>query len=305
EEFNQYDLDEWAEAHGEEQQISAAFFTGNNKGKFHRGNTKNNVPRTGITCYYCQGKGHIKRDCPRFKASSTGNHPHGAASSGSNSNSSGSGGAASCAKCGMRNHRTDQHDDNKLPRHLRGKQQQHVSGGSSVLTADFALSAMPWAEAAPIDMVEKNSNMSTSFFLDSACSANMTGNKSLFTGPLRKCEVKRIELANKNIIPINECGTVVLQVKDGKNKKVKITLPNVYYNPSIQHNLLSLGELDEQNWQFHSGSTAATLCSPSGITIPLKRFGRMYVLEQNYYRYSQIDQLNETGNVQCYSGFNT
>ena len=74
--------------------------------------------------------------------------------------------------------------------------------------------------------------------MDSGCSNHMSGARSLFQdlNELQKMQV-RLELEDDKKIQVERRGTIVVKINHGKVKH----LHNIFYVPSLAHNLLSVG----------------------------------------------------------------
>ena len=79
------------------------------------------------------------------------------------------------------------------------------------------------------------------WFLDSACSNHMTGNKELFSS-LDTSIQSEVKLGNDCKVKVNGKGVIVVYVKDGKRR----TIHDVYYVLGLMCNLLSVGQLLEK-----------------------------------------------------------
>ena len=76
------------------------------------------------------------------------------------------------------------------------------------------------------------------WLLDSAFSNNMTGNKNLVEN-LDQCVKTEVKLRTDKTMVVDGKGVVKILTKQGELK----TISEVYYVPSLKHNLLSVGQL--------------------------------------------------------------
>ena len=79
------------------------------------------------------------------------------------------------------------------------------------------------------------------WFLDSACSNNMTRNKKLFSS-LDTSIQSEVKLGNECKVKVNGKGVIVVYSKNGERR----TIHDVYYVPGLMCNLLSVGQLMEK-----------------------------------------------------------
>ena len=74
------------------------------------------------------------------------------------------------------------------------------------------------------------------WFLDSGCSNHMTENKELFSN-LDDSVKSKIKLGNDSILHVMGKGVINVLAKTGE----RMFIPNVYYVPTLTHNLMSVG----------------------------------------------------------------
>ena len=85
--------------------------------------------------------------------------------------------------------------------------------------------------------------------MDSGCSFHMTSNKSWFQN-LAERDSGSVLLGNDLACRIRGIGLVGFRMRDG----LELVLQNVRYVPDLKKNLISLGELDSQGFNFRGGN---------------------------------------------------
>lgn len=85
-----------------------------------------------------------------------------------------------------------------------------------------------------------NSSMEGMWFLDSGCSNHMTGNRQWFIEFDEEYK-HSVKLENNMRMAVTGKGSIRLQT--GETKQV---ISDVYYNPELRNNLLSMGQLQEK-----------------------------------------------------------
>ena len=126
-----------------------------------------------------------------------------------------------------------------------------------------------------------------SWGVDSMASCHCTGNKENLTG-LKHCTPTQVQVADGNFVTCDQRGTLQLKVagtkgedEDQVDKRVLVTLEDVYFNPRFAANLLSWGVLKTLNWQLRSSKNESYVVTPGGTKVPLSTRGRVLVLEHN------------------------
>ena len=92
------------------------------------------------------------------------------------------------------------------------------------------------------------------WFLDNGCSNHMTRNRELFSN-LDDFVTSEIKLGNNSIVPIMGKGVINVLAKKGEKKFI----PNVYYVPTLTHNLMSVGQLDGKGYKVIFKDNACTI----------------------------------------------
>ena len=89
------------------------------------------------------------------------------------------------------------------------------------------------------------------WFLDSGCSNHMSGIKSIFRD-IDETHKLNVRLGDNKQIQVEGKGTIEVKTNQGKVKY----LDNVFYIPTLSHNLLSVGQLIDDGYSviFDEGS---------------------------------------------------
>lgn len=97
--------------------------------------------------------------------------------------------------------------------------------------------------------------------VDTMASVHVTGNKKVFSGPLRPSKEIRVEVANGDVVSASMTGDVRMQLVSTAGEKVSVRL-RVYYSARFGANLLSWGRLKLEGWglssELESGSFIMT-----------------------------------------------
>lgn len=98
-----------------------------------------------------------------------------------------------------------------------------------------------------------NDDESRVWFVDSGCSNHMSGTRSMFK-EIDESQRKHIRLGDNKQIQVEGKGTVVVETDHGQVR----LLHNVFFIPSLAHNLLSVGQLMNTRYSilFYDGSFA-------------------------------------------------
>jgi transposase InsO family protein len=124
-----------------------------------------------------------------------------------------------------------------------------------------------------------------SWGIDSMASCHVTGNRDILYG-LKHCAPTQVQVADGNFVTCDQRGTVDLKVMgrtadDEAEKRVSVTLQDVYYSERFAANLLSWGVLKSLNWRLNSSKSETYVVTPGGTKVPLSTRGRVLVLEHN------------------------
>ena len=82
------------------------------------------------------------------------------------------------------------------------------------------------------------------WYLDNGCSNHMSGNKSLFSF-IDKTFKSKIKMGNNETIFIVGKRSIMVCTKQGEKKEIQ----NVYFSPSMKHNLMSVGQLIQNGYK--------------------------------------------------------
>lgn len=74
------------------------------------------------------------------------------------------------------------------------------------------------------------------WYLDNGCSNHMSGNESLFSFIDKNIKFE-IRMENNGIVLVVGKGSIMIYTKQGEKQEIQ----NVYFAPSIKHNLMSVG----------------------------------------------------------------
>ena len=84
------------------------------------------------------------------------------------------------------------------------------------------------------------------WFLDSGCSNHMSGSKEIFS-VIDESVKSEVKLGNDHQILVMEKGSISIRTKKGEENEI----PDVYYVPGLQHNLISIGQLVQKGYRIH------------------------------------------------------
>ena len=82
------------------------------------------------------------------------------------------------------------------------------------------------------------------WYLDSGCSNHMTGHKNLFV-ELDESVRGKVNFGNDNQVEVLGKGTLAIVAKKG----IIMYVHDIFYVPSLKHNLLSVGQLNSKNYK--------------------------------------------------------
>ena len=159
-------------------------------------------------CHHCHQKGHIRRDCAKWKSSKSGNNGGGAAT-----NNGGGGG-------GVSNFTVSQNVGVKV-------------GLNPTFSPEFAFK------------VCEDSVGDDDWWIDSGASNHMSPNESDFLNYTEFEEPVKVNLADKSHLLALGSGDVGIQLYDINNRTVDVKLKNTLYIPTIQNKLFSVSSAVE------------------------------------------------------------
>jgi hypothetical protein len=99
----------------------------------------------------------------------------------------------------------------------------------------------------------------TSWFLDTGASNHMMGRRDAFT-ELDTGITGTVKLGDGSNVKICERGTILFKCRNGEHR----TLIEVYYLPRLQSNIVSIGQLDEANYETRIHGGVLRLWDPDG-----------------------------------------
>ncbi|KAI3690759.1 hypothetical protein L2E82_48966 [Cichorium intybus] len=99
------------------------------------------------------------------------------------------------------------------------------------------------------------------WYIDSGCSNHMSGNKELFVN-IDDSLKKEVRTGDDKRLSVYGTGDIMVITKLGKKK-----IQNVYYVPGLRHNLLSVGQLLQRNYDIHFKNGSCLIKDPSGNTL--------------------------------------
>ena len=89
-------------------------------------------------------------------------------------------------------------------------------------------------------------SMKNDWFIDSGCSNHMCGKKEMFSD-LDESFHASVRFGNNEKVPVLGKGKIRIILQDGSSNFIS----DVFYVPSLYHNLLSLGQLSEKGYDLH------------------------------------------------------
>ncbi|KAI3708725.1 hypothetical protein L2E82_38127 [Cichorium intybus] len=96
------------------------------------------------------------------------------------------------------------------------------------------------------------------WYIDSGCSNHMCGNKDLFT-QIDDSLKREVRTGDDKKLDVYGIGEIIINTKQG-NKRIQ----NVYYVPELKHNLLSVGQLLQKNYELHFKENSCMIKDPKG-----------------------------------------
>jgi hypothetical protein len=82
--------------------------------------------------------------------------------------------------------------------------------------------------------------------LDTGASNHMTGSRAAFAS-IDTATTGTVRFDDGSVICIAGCGTILYECKNGEHRALK----NVYYLPRLTTNIISIGQLDEEEYSVH------------------------------------------------------
>ena len=82
------------------------------------------------------------------------------------------------------------------------------------------------------------------WYLNSGCSNHMSGNETLFSF-IDKSFKFEIKMGNNGTLPVVGKGSIMVRTKKDEKKEIQ----NVYFAPSMKHNLMSIGQLIQNGYK--------------------------------------------------------
>jgi transposase InsO family protein len=131
----------------------------------------------------------------------------------------------------------------------------------------------------PVD----SSAASSQWLLDSGANVNLTGDRTLFVGPLRPCHL-RIQVANDGYLEARHVGSISLRVMADDGTHVTLRLEEVYWFPTLTRNLLAPTSLLPLFWYITDGQSPDTarhrlVSTGSGPNITTRTASRLGLLD--------------------------
>ncbi|KAI3708032.1 hypothetical protein L2E82_37034 [Cichorium intybus] len=96
------------------------------------------------------------------------------------------------------------------------------------------------------------------WYIDSGCSNHMCGNKDLFT-QIDDSLKREVRTGDDKKLDVYGIGEIIINTKQG-NKRIQ----SVYYVPELKHNLLSVGQLLQKNYELHFKENSCMIKDPKG-----------------------------------------
>jgi hypothetical protein len=116
--------------------------------------------------------------------------------------------------------------------------------------------------------------------VDTGASVSLTPNKDSLVN-VRRCMPMPVQMADGAIVSATYKGDMPmrLQVAGEPDKKVNITVKDVYYHERINMNLLSWDCMRENGWRMNSGPEGTRLTTPKGHKLNASTRGRLTILD--------------------------
>jgi hypothetical protein len=125
---------------------------------------------------------------------------------------------------------------------------------------------------------EAGNTCDTSWFLDTGASNHMSGRRDIFS-ELDTGIGGSVKLGDGSTVDIQGRGTILFQCKNGEH----LVLTEVYFIPRLRNNIVSIGQLDEIEYETRIRRGVLELREPGGrllARVP-RTHGRLYILNLN------------------------
>jgi hypothetical protein len=200
---------------------------------------------TQVKCYNCNQKGHFSKSCPEPRKERKGQA-----------------GQAHLAR---------QDDDEPAALLMARVCTLSIAGAGEAVTERVLLNE----ERSQARVAARDGDCDTHWFLDTGASNHMTGRRDAFT-ELDTGITGTVKLGDGSSVNICGRGTILLKCRTGEHR----TLTDVYYLPRLQSNIISIGQLDEINYETRIRGGVLRMWDPDGkLLARVQRSpGRLYVL---------------------------
>jgi hypothetical protein len=256
----------------------------------------------GVQCFNCQGYGHMKRNCPEppknagtGRRSPNGNvnqrngsgrprngnhsprHQSASPSAGTRKVSFGSTKQALMAVSRNPYASLELPDDSvaaprpMVPTYKNAYLSRPQTVGAAITKPSFVHK--------PVIKSGNGNKTNQSWGIDSMASLHLSGNKSLFTGGLKRCQPVKVQVANSEYVTAMYQGTVYVRVTTEGGQQLRIQFEKVYYHEQFSSNLLSSQVLNKQGWSFMSLPTKSYVQTPGGNRIMLDTQGLVSMMK--------------------------
>ena len=127
----------------------------------------------------------------------------------------------------------------------------------------------------PLDVLLRT----TSRAVDSAATVSITGNKDNLVN-VRRCLPMGILMADNTMVSAVYKGEMPLRLNraDDPDRRVRVTIKDVYFHERIEANLLSWGCMREEGWEMHSTKDGTHLITPKGTRVIASTRGKFTLL---------------------------
>ena len=122
---------------------------------------------------------------------------------------------------------------------------------------------------------EENSDKD-SWWIDSACTRHMSGDKSDFVSINKLDEPVNVNLADKSVVPAAGVGDVNLILVDEDANNVPVVVPDVLYVPRLKKKLISVPTLDDHGAEISFKSGVCTMIVNGRRIVFGQKEGKLY-----------------------------